>query len=122
MRSLEVSKAGWITGDLTPYGVSSLSWQLCLTEPNNTLRSHPDPRSPGAQRLPFSSLSSPLILHSRHLGGHAETLSALLRSYIGGFDSYADCEADSDSEEIPLNGATEVVRMYPWDVRLYIQC
>lgn len=45
------------------------------------------------------------VLSAPGPSSQAETLNALLRSYIGESESDADCEADSDSDGIALDGA-----------------
>ncbi len=45
------------------------------------------------------------VLSAPGPSSQAETLDAMLRSYIGDSESDADCEADSDSDVIALDGA-----------------
>ncbi len=65
------------------------------------------------------------VLSAPGPSSQAETLNALLRSYIGDSESDADGEADSDNDEIALDGAPGDKRklfVFTPGCELYIQC
>ena len=66
-----------------------------------------------------------VVLSAPGPSSQAETLNALLRSYIGESDSDADCEADSDSDGIALDSAPGNKRklfVFTLGYELYGQC